>query len=164
MIEVNVEIDIDSLAPLERYLAMDPYRMVQVAVAFLVQNPREIKDWITENTADDVTATSVSRRYLPVDRTRSGHAVREADPDEETGCLISRGTVNADGYALVRWTEPGGMGYGAKGRVALAGRAAFVHWFGDVPRGYRVTQTCGNRRCVAKEHVALKTGRGEAIP
>lgn len=163
MIEVNVQIDLDQLAPLERYLAMDPYRMVQVAVAYLLQNPREIKDWIGENSAEGVVATMRPRSYLPVDPMAAARAVQEADPDEEAGCLISRGTVNADGYALVRWTEPGRIGYHARQRVALAGRAAYTHWFGEVPRGYRVTQVCGNRRCVAKEHVMLSIGRGRAV-
>jgi len=160
MSEVRVEIGLRDLKPLQRYLAMDEFRMVEVAVAYLLDNPRNIRDWIASGgSSDDVKADKAPRRYLAIDPMAAERAATDADRDDSTGCLVSRCTVNGEGYAMVNWQEPGGFGYGAKRRMVPAARAAFAHHFGSVPDGYRVTQACHNRRCVAKDHLALRGPR-----
>lgn len=160
MIEVRVQLDVGDLAPLRRYLAMDEYTMVQSAIGYLLENPREVKDWIAqEGKPDGVYVGKAPREHLPIDPLVGRRAVEAAVFDEATGCLVSTKPVNDSGFALISWSEPGGFGYGGRRRSTPAARAAFVHHYGPIPPGRQVTQTCGNRRCVAKEHLALRSGR-----
>lgn len=155
MSEIRVDIALQDLTPLRRYLAMDEYRMVEAAVGYLLSNPRAIKEWAAEEDVDGVVVRRAPRHYLPIASYAAERAAHEADRDPDTGCLISRLTPNAEGYAMVHWSDPGGFGYRARRRAATAARAAFTHHFGPIPDGRTITQTCLNRMCVEPSHLAL---------
>jgi len=154
--EVLVDIDMGDLSPLRRYLAMNEMRMVEVAVAFLLEHPRDIREWIANGDTAGVTARKAPARYQPIDPMAAERAATEADHDAATGCRVSRLGTNHEGYATVHWSDPGGFGYRTRRRTVPAARAAFTHYFGPVPDGYRVFQACGNRRCVAEGHLSLR--------
>jgi hypothetical protein len=78
--------------------------------------------------------------------------IRWADRDHETGCLVSRYSLQGAGYAQVGW-------HGSDGKriVTTCHRALWIHLEGSIPDGYTVDHICHNRRCVEREHLRLLT-------
>jgi len=70
------------------------------------------------------------------------------------GCWIWQGTLTRQGYG--QFSVPEG---GRRWRHYLAHRVAWLLERGELPRGARVVQTCGNRRCVRPDHMRLDTRR-----
>lgn len=80
-------------------------------------------------------------------------------PDRpEDGCWIWRGTMTRQGYGQFSVDEGG-----RRWRHYLAHRVAWLLEHRELPRGARVTQTCGERRCVRPDHLRLSTRRLTAL-
>ena len=68
------------------------------------------------------------------------------------GCLLWMGKTDKTGFGRV----PAGV----QGKCIQANRYAYELYFGEIPEGMCVVQSCGNKRCVGKDHLTLLS-RGE---
>ena len=101
----------------------------------------------------DVQDTVGLGRTFPADRFWA-HA-----PDRpDRGCWLWRGTTTRQGYGQFSAQEGG-----RRWRHYLAHRVAWLLERGELPRGARVTQTCGDRRCVRPDHLRVDTRRLTAL-
>lgn len=76
--------------------------------------------------------------------------------EDERGCWISDYSTTPQGYAQVGWG-----GHTGRGMVG-AHRAAWVHYFGQIPTGLVVDHLCHQRRCVNVAHLALMVNAANA--
>jgi hypothetical protein len=64
-------------------------------------------------------------------------------------CIVWRGALNSDGYAVVR----------IHGRLELAHRMAYRLHVGPIPRGREVHHECHNRACINPAHLRAVSHR-----
>ena len=63
----------------------------------------------------------------------------------DSGCWLYTGQLMRNGFAQINR-------YGK--RLTLS-KACYIEFQGEVPKGYEVSQTCGNRACFRTEHLVL---------
>jgi hypothetical protein len=70
--------------------------------------------------------------------------------NEITGCLIWTRQVSIDGHGRTMVKD-------ANGNTSLdsAHRASYMAFYGEVPKGKKVRQGCGNSLCINPEHLEL---------
>ena len=70
--------------------------------------------------------------------------------NEITGCLIWTRQVSNDGFGLTMIKD-------AQGNTKLdsAHRASYMAFYGEIPKGKKVRQGCGNPLCINPDHLEL---------
>src|SRR5690606_27338812 len=92
-------------------------------------------------------------RTFPVRRFWSNVPERPA-----RGCWPWRGTITRQGFG--QFSIPVG---GRRWRSYLAHRIAWMLERGGIPLGARISQTCGNRRCVRPDHLRMIERRATTL-
>lgn len=90
----------------------------------------------------------MSRKYLSTE-----DRLRRLSRPTVSGCLEWLGPVEPNGYAKLMIRVNG------KSRSAYAHRVSFVTFKGAIPNGLHVHHSCGNRKCIAPDHLHAVTRR-----
>ena len=72
--------------------------------------------------------------------------------DEETDCWIWRGQISNSGYGRTMIRDDNGT------KMISAQKASYLQFLAEVPDGYLVKQSCGNRLCINPKHLELMAG------
>ena len=72
--------------------------------------------------------------------------------DEEKHCWIWRGQISNSGYGRTMIRDQNAT------KMVSAQKASYMHFFNEVPEGYLVKQSCGNRLCINPQHLELMEG------
>lgn len=81
-----------------------------------------------------------TRPAVPVDE----RFLRMMPPRPPSGCWLWIGGVNGRGHPVIK-------SGGSKGTNLLVRRVAYEHFHGSIPDGHEVYQSCGQRRCMARD-------------
>lgn len=87
------------------------------------------------------------RRGTPIASRLLIDSVREGE------CLLWTGVVDRAGYGQIS----------SGGRMRRVNRVGYEVAYGDIPAHHDVTQTCGNRRCFAPEHLLARPPRVKRV-
>lgn len=74
----------------------------------------------------------------------------------DNDCWISTYSIGSHGYAQIGWKSKSDRG------MTTAHRAAWVHYWGQIPPGMTVDHTCHRVRCVNPKHLRLLTNADNA--
>ncbi len=69
---------------------------------------------------------------------------------DDSGCWIWQGQVSNSGYGRVKMRESN-----HETKMVSAQTASYLQFVAEVPDGYLVKQSCGNRLCINPQHLAL---------
>lgn len=72
--------------------------------------------------------------------------------DEVTDCWVWRGQISNSGYGRTMIRNEHGT------QMVSAQKASYLQFLDDVPVGYLVKQSCGNRLCINPKHLELMEG------
>ena len=70
--------------------------------------------------------------------------------NEITGCFVWTRQVSINGYGRTMFKDSHG-----KTSLIAAHEASYMAFYGDIPRGKKVRQACGNPLCINPEHLEL---------
>ena len=71
-------------------------------------------------------------------------------PLDDSGCWIWQGQVSNSGYGRIMVSDTDNMV-----KMVSAQAASYQQFIAEVPDGYLVKQSCGNRLCINPQHLAL---------
>lgn len=72
-----------------------------------------------------------------------------ADRDPDSGCLVSRYSLQGTGYSQIGWVQDGRL------FMTTTHRALWVYLEGPTSEDETIDHTCKNRRCVERGHLRL---------
>ena len=72
--------------------------------------------------------------------------------DEDKDCWVWRGQISNSGYGRTMIRDENGT------KMVSAQKASYMHFLREVPEGYLVKQSCGNRLCINPKHLELMEG------
>ena len=72
--------------------------------------------------------------------------------DEVNDCWIWRGQISNSGYGRTMIRDEHGT------KMVSAQKASYLQFLDEVPDGYLVKQSCGNRLCINPKHLELMAG------
>ena len=72
--------------------------------------------------------------------------------DEVSDCWIWRGQISNSGYGRTMIRDDKGT------KMVSAQKASYLQFLNEVPDGYLVKQSCGNRLCINPKHLELMAG------
>ena len=68
----------------------------------------------------------------------------------DSGCWAWQGQVSNSGYGRIKITD-----INNEMKMVSAQAASYLHFVAEVPDGYLVKQSCGNRLCINPQHLEL---------
>jgi hypothetical protein len=71
-------------------------------------------------------------------------------PLDDSGCWIWQGQVSNSGYGRIMVSDTDN-----RVKMVSAQAASYQQFIAEVPDGYLVKQSCGNRLCINPQHLAL---------
>jgi len=69
---------------------------------------------------------------------------------DDSGCWIWQGQVANSGYGRIKIRDSNN-----KTKMVSAQAASYLQFVAEVPNGYLVKQSCGNRLCINPQHLTL---------